>query len=293
MIDPKTYGKAMRAAASVVRGSRKTAGALTTVALLTAGPACLTDTKPGAMSQDVDGGIVADLGGADMATVDGIVQDLLDALFDQGTPDGLPDGVTVDAAPGELPVADVAPDGSASDVAVTDGSPSDVAVSDGASQDVTVSDIPPWDEGTAVDTAVSDPGTLPDLVDDDWVATDMAGGDGSNVHFCLVSNGEPCDGWWDSKTVCSDEVPCQEFQWEFSDIACIDGTCQTATCEGASACIADVCHEGDLQNEEAMECCQLAYQDPNAQWPIPGCNPWGPPAPPRWDGRRLGARLVA
>ena len=50
-------------------------------------------------------------------------------------------------------------------------------------------------------------------------------------------------------------------------------------------CIDGECHDADMSSEAAMACCQAQYEAGN--FGVPGCNPWGPPAPPADRGYRL------
>ena len=52
-----------------------------------------------------------------------------------------------------------------------------------------------------------------------------------------------------------------------------------------SQCIEGECNDADFNSEEAQACCDAQYAAGN--FGVPGCNPWGPPAPPSDRGYRL------
>jgi hypothetical protein len=52
-----------------------------------------------------------------------------------------------------------------------------------------------------------------------------------------------------------------------------------------SQCIEGECNDADFNSEEAQACCDAQYAAGN--FGVPGCNPWGPPAPPIDRGYRL------
>ncbi|MBR59223.1 MAG: hypothetical protein CMH54_14555 [Myxococcales bacterium] len=71
-----------------------------------------------------------------------------------------------------------------------------------------------------------------------------------------------------SGTDCSDEVPCDGFQ------SCIEGECTTP----------------GMSNDTIANCCGSHYMVDH--YGMAGCTPWGPPAPPAYDGSQI-LRLTA
>jgi hypothetical protein len=64
------------------------------------------------------------------------------------------------------------------------------------------------------------------------------------------------------------------------------------------ACIDDLCHAGQLTNHPVSvhvdACCFASYDVKGCGFMLPmGCYPWGPPAPPAYNGVRLKELLQA
>ena len=81
------------------------------------------------------------------------------------------------------------------------------------------------------------------------------------------------------------EIPCDEeigCEGEFASLQCVD----------------NICHAGQLSNHpmaaHADTCCFAFYALSGCNVGIPmGCYPWGPPAPPSYNGIRLRDLLQA
>jgi hypothetical protein len=101
-----------------------------------------------------------------------------------------------------------------------------------------------------------------------------------------------CTGWNSTEAECKADEDCATINWEGNDTQCgDDGLCQISTCETEEAPFSGlVCYEGVCSEPEGFgECCEAAYEnvDCMANGTIPGCSPWGPPAPGAYDGLTL------
>ena len=80
-----------------------------------------------------------------------------------------------------------------------------------------------------------------------------------------------------------------------TDIACVTYEDCAASEKPTTVCVDGLCNDQDLSSEVAQACCNAQYEAGN--FGVPGCNPWGPPAPPVDRGFRLrdfaAARQVA
>jgi hypothetical protein len=281
MIDPKTYEKALRAARNVARTSTRAAVGL---GMLTTTGGCLSDTGGvGELSEDaVQDTLLSDgLGDVVAEIVDAVMADIFDAA--------LPDTVVVDMVtpPDALVVDMVTPP----DALVVDM----VTPPDGELVDmVTPPDALVVDMVTPPDGELVDMVTPPDATED--VLAEVIAGDAdvsTDVAAscnCLMPTELACTGWQEYGGECKADEDCDSNSWDGSDMKCGEaGTCQIATCDYEDAfdlvCQGDVCH----QPEGWGPCCDAAYESEACMMggAIPGCTPWGPPAPSAYDGLTL------
>ena len=94
-------------------------------------------------------------------------------------------------------------------------------------------------------------------VEDDAMVADASPDAGELPETCLIPNGKACETSQD----------CNEPDMWGEE--CVDGEC----------------HDADFTSAEAQACCDAQYNAGN--FGVPGCNPWGPPAPPADRGYRL------
>jgi hypothetical protein len=147
---------------------------------------------------------------------------------------------------------------------------------------------------TPPDAVVVDMVTPPDATED--VLAEVIAGDAdvsTDVAAscnCLMPTELACTGWQEYGGECKADEDCDGNSWEGSDMKCGEaGTCQIAVCDYEDAfdlvCQGDVCH----QPEGWGPCCDAAYESEACMMggAIPGCTPWGPPAPSAYDGLTL------
>lgn len=150
------------------------------------------------------------------------------------------------------------PDAAAPDTAATDdaAAPLDIAGTDDAPAPVDVA--APEDTPTPLDVAAdtAGPGDTGTAHGPDVASQDVADASGEDFG-CLQLTGVPC----------SDAEPCPTD----TVLTCYQGECA----------------EMDITpNADAQACCDEKYAA--GEFAAPGCNPWGPPAPPAFD--RVAAR---
>ena len=269
MIDPKTYEKALRAARNVARSSGRAAVGLGLLANTTG---CLSSETNGASQSEVaaDAALmdaVADAGGS---VVDAVMADL---AMDSAPPS---DTVESDATLGDATLADATePDATEPDAVVVDATKPDAVVADATKPDVMT-------DATSEDV-------LAEVVEGDGTSTDIAT---ETACVCLTPTDMACTGWETTNDECKTDQDCAGNNWEGNDTQCgEDGLCQIGTCESEDQPFSGlVCYEGVCSEAEGFgECCEAAYENADCMenGPIPGCSPWGPPAPGAYDGLTL------
>lgn len=255
MIDPKTYERALRAARNVARSSGRAAVGL---GLLANTSGCLSSDSTGSSDGDAS---------ADAA--------LMDAAADAV-------GGVVDAV-----MADLAMDSTTA----TDTTQSDAVMVDDAEVDAVMVDVSEADavmvDATEPDAATTD--VLAEVVQGDGTSTDIAV---STPCVCLTPTDMACTGWETTEYECKVDEDCADINWEGNDTRCGDGgLCQIGLCESEEQPFSGlVCYEGLCSEPEGFgECCEAAYASEAcaAKGSIPGCSPWGPPAPGAYDGLTL------
>ena len=257
MIDPKTYEKALRAARNVARSSGRAAVGL---GLLANTSGCLTSDTSGGAEADA----VADAALSDAAA--DVVSDVVDAVMadlamDTSTP---PETTTSDATVADAPTEDVgSPDASIADATTSDAGTADAAITDASPGDVLTEVI----EGDGTSTVIADP------------------------CVCLTPTDLACTGWEKTDYECTTEEDCSQIDWQGSDTQCNDaGFCEIGSCVSEDEEFSGlVCYEGVCSAGEGFgECCEAAYNNEECMMgAIPGCTPWGPPAPGAYDGLTL------
>ena len=261
MIDPKTYEKALRAARNVARSSGRAAVGLGLLANTT-----------GCLGSDSTGG--GSVGEADAALTDATadaVSDIVDAVLadlamDTATPPETTtsDATVTDAVMVDAPMADVgSPDASIVDATEPDAGTSDAAITDATAGDVLTEVI----EGDGTSTVIADP------------------------CVCLTPTDLACTGWEKTDYECTTDGDCTQIDWQGSDTQCNDaGFCEIGSCVSEDEEFSGlVCYEGVCSAGEGWgECCEAAYDNEECMMgAIPGCTPWGPPAPGAYDGLTL------
>ncbi len=256
MIDPKTYEKALRAARNVARTSGRAAVGL---GLLANTSGCLSSDSTGASTNADQDAAVAD------AAADA-VSDIVDAV--------MADLAMDTAVSSETTTGDAAePDAVLVDATQTDAQMPDAAVADATEPDAAITDADPGD-------------VLTEVIEGDGTSTGIA-----DPCVCLTPTDMACTGWETTEMPCTTDEECADMTWEGSDTECSDqGFCQIGTCSTEDEPFSGlVCYEGVCSEGEGFgECCEAAYNNEACmQGPIPGCTPWGPPAPGAYDGLTL------
>jgi hypothetical protein len=252
MSQSKRYKKALRAAKSVVRGTRKHATTAATGITLLTMPACL-DPVPASLDTSSQ---------ADTKPGD-IISDLQDLVFDTLAPDVLADVQAMDAAVKDEVVEPT-------DAPAT---PSDAAMQDAAVMDTASSDVPAETDVLACINSCYQPTDTPCATYTDCeVPKDVPGTCSQTKVDCTPAapcpEGEQCDGFVEAVFA---QVSGEGVVAPWSPIDCIDG----------------FCHEGGYKSQLAQECCanfEAWCENANPA----GCSPWGPPAPPSMDRYRTG-----
>jgi len=264
VIDPKTYEKALRAARNVARSSGRAAVGLGLLANTTG---CLSSGSPGV---SVEADAAADAALSDAASevisdvVDAVMADLaMDSTGLAETTEG--DAVKVDAVITDATEPDATePDAVIADATEPDATEPDAAIADAVNEDVLAEVI----EGDGTSTVIADP------------------------CVCLTPTDLACTGWETTDAECKVDEDCAEMTWEGSDTQCGDeGFCQIGTCGTEEEPFSQfICYEGMCSEGEGFgECCEAAYNNEDCanKGAIPGCTPWGPPAPGAYDGLTL------
>ena len=316
MRSPKTHERALRAALQVARGNRRqAASALTGLTMLATGPGCgdsattsntghdSTSTNPETSAGDTAG-----------RTANDAVQRLLDQVSETSEPAGDTGPTTeITSPPDTVAGADVvtSPDTVTSpDITPAPDTTPAADATTGADVTAVTDATNPQDDAAAMDAHMGA----------DTTATMDAMPSGDADEDCLAH----C--WQPNGTVCVEHVDCNVEEVMGT---CADSTdpCKWATdcdasgtvaCEGYQPpveapidpntgdiyeystevkCIDGICHEGDSISAEAQNCCGWGAGAIEA-WPlceglmppVGGCTPWGPPAPPAFDGVSLAER---
>ncbi|MDP6943404.1 MAG: hypothetical protein QF464_04580 [Myxococcota bacterium] len=269
MREPRTHERALRAALQVARGNRKQAASVVTgVAMLTG---CSSDAGEG------DHHIAGDATTQDSAstTAEDAVQALLDAM------DAAAAG---DAATAPQPDADPIADASGQ-----------------TGDDATTLEV--WDAaaGHSGDDAASQAGedtaATADCIDSCWQPTETACTTHTDCNMpevpgACATTGETCNY---SDMLCPDEQACEGYEPP-KEVYVDPETGEPDEYNSGLECIDGMCHEGDQFSAAAQACCGFDPIEP-LPWcegigaPIPGCTPWGPPAPPAFDGTTLAERM--
>ena len=245
----RTHLLALRAASQVTAITR----AFRKIATGTAASAMIVSTAAGCTT-DSDPGFVADTAmSEDVMNVRGDVSALMDTILLADS--ASQSDVTGSDGGGETDDVVLSEDTSTTDAGEPDDTrvPTDVEQADTSggldgTDGRVPADVGSWDD--AVDSG--------DMDDIDEVVADASMGDAEVLpESCLIPNGKVCD---------------------------TNEECNEADMWGAE-CVDQECHESDQTSEAAMECCGKQYAAGN--FGVPGCNPWGPPAPPLDRGYRL------
>ena len=294
MASKKAYQKALKAAHSVVAGRKQgKAAALAGLALIAYLPACTTSTPdtPTPVDSGSDVTTMLDTSNSDVQQVLSDIHDMLSTdtpmIADEGTP-------PVDE--GSTPV--------------DEGS---TPVDEGAA---------PVDEGAApVDAMAGWVNNHPETcmqasgesctTNEDCTTLSANCKDGD----CMVGEGawDPSDVSCSAPTDCGDEDMCYQGKCHtlnaaglvaaqccadvMGETGCLQPTDESCTenidCTGQMECVNEICHVSQLSNAHplqanVMECCSAWYNLEGCNSGIPmGCYPWGPPAPPSYNGVRL------
>lgn len=242
-----------------------------TVALATAPLGCGSDSPAGSTGAAFDSSVVDAL--ASNPDTAALLTDILDPSTDTGQSEGTDDIVAIEDTP---PVADLA-------TAEDEGPPVDTGPTEdlGSADDVvTIGDA----GSTGMDAAPT---------------PDVSGGpidpaDGT----CLFPTGNACTAnFQPTGATCETAADCAD--WTGADMVCTaDGKCEMYTCEaGAEVCYDGSCHAGQGHQDETLSkladtCCIEIWESPDPPLgAVPGCTPWGPPAPPIDRGYRLSQLL--
>jgi hypothetical protein len=306
MASKKAYEKALRAAKSVVAGRKQGAGAaLAGLALIAYLPGC-TQSNPDPVPVDT-GSDVTTLLDTSKGDVQQVLSDIHDMLStdapmveDEGSP--LPDLASADEGP--VPT-DEGPAPTDEATAPTDEGSSEDAVAQGWINTFPETCLQPT--GNSCTTSTDCEVTSATCTEGACMASSSsytgtgascAGPDECNDEQLCMSNqchdlsaeallaSECCENAFDpvvgclqaTDTPCTDEADCTE--------------------SNGMQCVNDLCHASQLSNHpmsaHADECCNVAYGITGCNFTIPmGCYPWGPPAPPAYNGVRLKDLLQA
>ena len=230
MRNPRNHARALRAAASVVRGKRSTASAAAGLLLLGAGGCNVEEVAP------LDG-----------STTDDVVSAMADATpvsdtRSTPTPDSALNADT------RAPMDSQGP----TDTVQTETDTNET-------MDIALPDIAMPDAGTE-DANTADLG-MPDIAVGDVSVTDT-----------IIA-----------------PITCPESCYEATDIPCATmDDCPDPL--GSHECYEGLCQMNQMQSPVAEACCMDFYTNmgnlPDCMIPE-GCTPWGPAAPPAWDGTTL------
>ena len=266
---PTSYQKALNAAKSVVYGTRKHLGITAVGLALIAAPAACGDSETTSNNGNK----------ADAAVV---VKDAQPADKDTGTAGGT--GTDAGAKASE----DAGGATGGEDVAKT-------AEDTGGS---TEKDTGPTAADTGPTTADVDDAPKPDVAVVDAVSTDTAN---DCIKTCYQPTGDKCAKPEDCNIAetlgkcanndkeckpgdCDKDVACEGYKYPMAVNVGPDGK---APGWGPINCLDGECHHGQALSQAAGECCSKNFQKLCPDTQMTGCSPWGPPAPPQFDGRRL------
>ena len=276
MRDPKTHSRALRAALQVARGNRTQAASVVTGVVMLTG--CGGDATGDDLPQD------------DVSTLDSDAQtagDAVSALVD-----------AMDAA-ADASMADDAHSATAETSGGDAGSP----MEDTAAEDTTTTsddtmvvtpDAADPSDAMSGDTADSDEAPCVDMCwqpNGDTCTTHVDCNQPEVLGTCLDS-GEPCSP---GEAPCADGDVCEGYVPPIT--VYVDSSGEVPPFASDLKCIDGFCHEGDAISPAAQACCGWGPEGETLPWcegleaPMPGCTPWGPPAPPSFDGQPLAERM--
>lgn len=310
MRDRRNHAKGLRAALQVARGNRQSVVAAAVVGLT---PGCGGDALDAPITEDA-GVTMVDGARAQDGAVDPVDALLADIEADVAKDD--PEDVSlvpetsleddIQGAPEDV-TGPVVPD--SSDVSQTDDAPSPEDMMDASSPSDTEAEAdveaaedmsaPPADADLGADVMpteedVSSSDTQVDCLPYCWQPIEQACDkpedcDREDVEGACSTSGDGC--LWDWQ--CPEGEVCEGAVKGGNAYVDEDGSVSPSS---QLNCIDGLCHEGDMLNPAAMACCSGQWEqescplDPEWGW-TGGCTPWGPPAPPEFDGEPLEARI--
>lgn len=290
-----THDQALRAALQVARGNRRQTAAAVTGLVMLGGcgdSAESTNTGP----DETDAAVTVD-----DASTSGDAEALVDAL-DMAAEDALEAEVqatedaveATEADAGTTEAADVESDDAATmaDATAAEDAAGTDAV-EGMHDGVQAGD----DASTADAESEADTADVVECINGCWqpngktctehmdcaVLEDTIGACSASGDECVQDwqcpEGEVCEGGEQAISPNIDPVTGELYEYS-SGVACFDG----------------MCHEGDQISAAAQACCSFGGEDQlpwcdNLEAPLGGCTPWGPPAPPAYDGTTLAQRM--
>jgi hypothetical protein len=287
MRKPMTHDQALRAALQVARGNRRQTAAAATGLIMLGGCGDVSDTTNS--PDDV-------VDSADVASTSGDAEALVDAL-DMAAEDALGAEVQATEDTSTAPEPDVATDASATETADVESVDAAGLADAAATEDTTAmhDGMTASDDGVEGD-AEGEADAAVECIDGCWqpngtactehmdcaVLEDVIGACTASGEECVQDwqclEGEVCEGG--AQAISPNLDPETGELYEFSSgVACFDG----------------MCHEGAQISAAAQACCsfggeeQLPWCDEQAI--LGGCTPWGPPAPPAYDGTTLAQRM--
>jgi len=285
-----THKQALRAALQVARGNRKQRGAVVTGLVMLGG--CGGDDVAQSSQED------AELSSAtDVSQTSNDVEALVDSL-DQAAADTLSQDVEAEvdtaALEEDIGAIETQSDALAEDSSGSESSDATESVDDAMAMD----DVSSAEDVTAsADTAVEEESDVVECLDSCW----KPNGKECNEHMdCAVPEDiiGACAG---SEEECVYDFECQESGDCVGGMPSVYPNLDPETGElyefsSGVACFDGVCHEGDQISAEAQACCSFQFSE-TLPWcdelsaPLGGCTPWGPPAPPSYDGTTLAQRM--
>jgi hypothetical protein len=294
-----THDQALRAALQVARGNRRQTAAAVTGLVMLGGCGDSVDTA-NTGTDEPDTAVTA----GDTNTT-GDAGALVDAL-DMAAEDALEAEVQTIGDTSTAPAADVTTDASATETpdveSVDAAGPADAMTTEDATamhDGMTASDDASAMDAEAEGDAVSevDGADVIECINGCWepngttctehmdcaVPEDIIGACAGSGDPCVYVwecvEGEVCEGGKAAITPNLDPETGELYQFS-SGVACFDG----------------MCHEGDQISAAAQACCSVGGEEAlpwcdDLQAPPGGCTPWGPPAPPAYDGTTLAQRM--
>lgn len=278
---PTSYQKALNAAKSVVYGTRKNLGVTAVGLALIASPACSSSqsgNRPNTNKADTTvvatdtGNAAEDAGATNTDTGTQAAEDAGTATGAQDVAKTGEDGVTIEDAG----IINVEPDAGpvvvdAADTPEDTGTPSttDIAQADAGT--------PNKDAGETCLKTCYQPTGQKCVTPTDCNVPETLGKCANNAKEC-----KPGD--------CDKDVACEGYKPAFAAQVDPDGK---APGWAPINCLDGECQHGQALSQAASECCSLGWQNFCEDTQYTGCSPWGPPAPPQFDGRRLKDLLKA